>query len=124
MAGLANPLDGLDEFKATPKPATVKNPEVKKLVDEIAHTAGFPSRQPPKEAPPATTTKTPGKTRRVTGRNQQLNAKVTAKQKERFKDIAVRDRLVEGELIRQALDAYEYLKEKGELSVAITAEEE
>ncbi len=86
----------LDEFK--PRPA--KKPAVAPAaIRQVSEASGFPSRAAPK-APTALPR------RRRTGRNVQLNLKVTAADLDRFTRLADDEGLVFGELFGKMLDAY------------------
>ena len=88
-----------DLTKFKPKTATAPKPS-KEDIDKISAETGFPSRQAP-------ATKI-GRTRRhTTGRNQQLNIKVTAETLKRFYAIADELELPLGEVFQRAVKALE-----------------
>lgn len=97
----ANPFNDLTDFapKAHAKPVEPQQ------IERIANELGFPSRQPvvaslaPSEAPK--------RRRYTTGRNQQLNIKVTAQTVERFYRMADQHGVPLGELFDRALQALE-----------------
>lgn len=107
--GRVNPFADLDDFKPKAKPAPAPSKEV---IDKIAEETGFVSRQ----AKPATSEKvveTPKLVRGrryVTGRNQQLNIKVTEDTLKRFYTIADEMKLPLGEVFERALKALEDTK--------------
>jgi hypothetical protein len=90
----------LEEFK--PKPT--KKPIARAAIREMSEASGFPSRAP--AAPAAVTVSKPLPRRRRTGRNVQLNLKVTADDLARFTKMADDENLVFGELFGKMLDAY------------------
>jgi hypothetical protein len=91
---------GLDEFK--PRPA--KKPAVAPAaIRQVSEASGFPSRAPTKAPAPVAK---PAVRRRRTGRNVQLNLKVTAEDLARFTKIADDEGLVFGELFARMLDTY------------------
>lgn len=97
-------------------PTSEAKPKVDK--DElraVAESRGFPSREAgtakaPKAKPPAGR---PPQRRHRTGRNQQLNLKVTEEALRRFYAIADRDGLVLGEAFERAVTALERETQKG-----------
>lgn len=97
----ANPFTDLADFapKAQPKPVEPQQ------IERIASEMGFPSRQP--TATPAAPSITPKRRRYTTGRNQQLNVKVTAETVERFYRLADQQAVPLGELLDRALQALE-----------------
>lgn len=102
----ANPFTDLADFapKAQPKPVEPQQ------IERIASEMGFPSRQPiATAAAPATA---PKRRRYTTGRNQQLNVKVTAETLERFYRLADQEGVPLGELFDRALQAFEKATEK------------
>ena len=101
--------DDLDvsDFQATP---IAKRPRPDKTaIRQAAETRGFTSREP--ETPPAPTTARAGEgrapRRHTTGRNRQLNLKVTDDAVSRFYTIADARGWVLGEAFERALDALE-----------------
>jgi len=83
------------------QPATPEQVDLQ--VDRIADDHGFPSRQAPKRK-----SRQPRKiARHRTGRNQQLNMKVTTKVYQDFYKVADRKKITLGELLEQALAALE-----------------
>jgi hypothetical protein len=97
----ANPFTDLADFapKAQPKPVEPQQ------IERIASEMGFPSRQP--AAAPAAPSIAPKRRRYTTGRNQQLNVKVTAETVERFYRLADQQAVPLGELLDRALQALE-----------------
>jgi hypothetical protein len=93
----------LEEFK----PRQAKKPLVPAAIRQVSEESGFPSRAPaPPAAPaPAAVAKSLPRRRR-TGRNVQLNLKVTADDLARFTKMADEEGLVFGELFGKMLDAY------------------
>lgn len=74
-------LDSLDDFAVKDKPQDAPS---KQEVDELSEKLGFPSRQAPTPSVPKET-----RTRRyTTGRNRQLNLKVTSAAMDRFYTLA------------------------------------
>ncbi len=93
----------LEEFK--PKP--VKKPVAPAAIRQVSEASGFPSRAPVPPATPAlVSVPKPLPRRRRTGRNVQLNLKVTADDLARFTKMADDEGLVFGELFGKMLDAY------------------
>lgn len=79
-------------------PSTQKRPAaIREAIREVSEAVGFPSRAPALKLP----------RRRRTGRNAQLNLKVTQATIDRFTMLADADGLVFGELLEKALDAYQ-----------------
>ncbi|MCZ2135874.1 MAG: hypothetical protein LC098_10680 [Burkholderiales bacterium] len=102
-----NPLD-LGDF--APKPVETKAPAVKEVVATVADAHGFPSRQAPKpRADKASTTpKEDRRSRRKTGRDKQVNVKMTPATYEQMDRMSrERDNMPFGELVRIALAALE-----------------
>lgn len=97
----ANPFTDLADFA----PKTQAKPVEPQQIERIANELGFPSRQPATTAP--TTTAAPRRRRYTTGRNQQLNIKVTAQTVERFYRLADQHGVPLGELFDRALQALE-----------------
>ena len=99
----ANPFDDLGDFtpKSQPKPV---EPE---QIEKIAKDMGFPSRQVAAPPPVASGQPHPARRRYTTGRNQQLNIKVTAETVARFYRLADQKGVPLGELLDQALIALE-----------------
>lgn len=97
----ANPFDDLGDFapKAQAKPVEPQQ------IERIAAEMGFPSRQPVTTSPHSPGTQT--RRRYTTGRNQQLNVKVTAETLARFYRLADKQGVPLGELLDQALQALE-----------------
>jgi hypothetical protein len=103
MSTRVNPFRNLSEppaFETKPKKET---PVEKETMERIATENNFPSRQAPK--PPATPRRKPR--RYKTGRNQQLNIKATGETIERFLKAADAQNVPLGEMLKQALDAFE-----------------
>lgn len=99
----ANPLDelgDLSDFKASgSQPKKIDRSQI----DEIAESTGFPSRQavlrPQSTARPAR--------KYTTGRNQQINIKVTAEVADKLYRLADEAAVPLGRLVELALNAYE-----------------
>lgn len=109
-----DPLGKLDlgDFAPTPVSAR-KEVTVAEAIRAVSEAQGFPSREPaPREkmiaAPPKVEQR-----RYRTGRNKQLSLKVTEETAQRFTRLADEQRLVLGELLERALDAYEAAGVKG-----------
>ena len=101
-SGRADPFgDDLDvsDFKPTP---LIKSKVSKEEIRQVSEQTGFPSRI----ASPASAEKRVQRRRR-TGRNMQLNLKVTPETAARFTRIADTKGWVQGELLEKALDALE-----------------
>jgi hypothetical protein len=106
----ANPLD-LGDFDR--KPAAAEGTKAAAdLIAAVADVHGFPSRQAPKAAPPPSPAKLDGRSRRRSGRTQQVNVKMTPATYEQLCRMS-RERgddrgdMAFGELLRLALDALE-----------------
>ena len=100
----ADPFD-LSDFK----PAAPKRPVVaarKEAIRQVSEENNFPSRgpEPTKKATPKPAAP---QRRRRTGRNVQFNIKATRETVARFTALADKHGLVFGELLDQALDAFE-----------------
>ena len=105
-------LGGLDDFKPTPRAAQQPKPPVE-AIRAVSEAEGFPSRQStPREKAKPTPVKVEQRRYR-TGRNKQLSLKVTEETAQRFTRLADEQRLVLGELLERALDAYEEIRRKG-----------
>ncbi len=102
----ANPFADLTDFtpKAQPKPVEPRQ------IEHIASEMGFPSRQP--VVTPAVPVVAPKRRRYTTGRNQQLNVKVTAETVDRFYRLADQQAVPLGELLDRALQALEQSLQK------------
>lgn len=103
----ADPFD-LSDFK--PSPPKRPDPVVcRDAIRQVSEENNFPSRAPerPKQADPKPAA---AQRRRRTGRNVQLNIKVTSETVARFTAVADKHGLVFGELLDRALDAFEQLK--------------
>lgn len=99
-------LGGLDDFKPTPRTAQQAKPSVE-AIRAVSEAEGFPSREPaPREKAKPALVKVEQRRYR-TGRNKQLSLKVTEETAQRFTRLADEQRLVLGELLERALDAYE-----------------
>ncbi len=97
----ANPFADLGNLPAF-EPKSKSTPTVdKERLEELADASGFPSRQPPRAAPP----RRPRGRRYKTGRNQQINIKATSAVIERLYKLADERHVPLGELLEQALDA-------------------
>jgi len=82
----------LSDFKPAAKRPTLE----RQTIREVSEAVGFPSRAPgPVKA---------AQRRRRTGRNVQLNLKVTAETAERFADLADQREVCFGELLEQLLE--------------------
>ena len=103
-----DPLSKLDlsEFTPTPSPTPRPKPSVDSL-RAVSEAQGFPSREPAPRDTPATVAPRTEQRRYRTGRNKQLSLKVTEETAQRFTRLAEEQRLVLGELLERALDAYE-----------------
>jgi hypothetical protein len=97
---------GLDDFKPTPRAAQQPKPPAE-TIRAVSEAEGFPSREsaPREKAKPASVKVEQRRYR--TGRNKQLSLKVTEETAQRFTRLADEQRLVLGELLERALDAYE-----------------
>lgn len=105
-------LDDLTDFKPAATPRAKPAPE---LVREVSEASNFPSRAAPQKpkAVPEQAARAPLRRHR-TGRNVQLNMKVTAATAERFTQLSDAQNWVFGETLARALDALEAsLKDKG-----------
>lgn len=102
-----NPLD-LTDF--APKPADRPKPAAAvEAIDAVANLNHFPSRQPVRlKSDPAPARKKPR--RYTTGRNQQLNIKVTPETALLMTQLADEMRVPLGELLQMALDAFRKAK--------------
>lgn len=107
-----SPLD-LGDF--TPKTGETKAPAVKEAVAAVAEANGFPSRQAPKPSAvrASITPKEDRRSRRKTGRDKQVNVKMTPATYEQM-DLMSRERnnMPFGELVRIALAALEATTKK------------
>lgn len=105
-------LGGLDDFKPTPRAAQQPKPPVE-AIRAVSEAEGFPSREsaPREKAKPALAKVEQRRYR--TGRNKQLSLKVTEETAQRFTRLADEQRLVLGELLERALDAYEAAHKRG-----------
>ena len=83
----------LSDFKPAAKRPTVE----RQTIREVSEAVGFPSRAPG-------TVKPVGQRRRRTGRNVQLNIKMTAETAARFTALADKRDVPFGELLKQLLD--------------------
>lgn len=99
---------GLSFGNFEPKPKKTK-PEEIQVATEIAKEAGFTSRHAEVKEPPAPEPKKiDGRSLRATGRKQQLNLGVTPEFKERFWQMAAKEKIIVGEeLITMLMDFYE-----------------
>lgn len=106
----ANPLDDLDDFAPKTTPA---KPVERAQIDQLAETAGFPSRQPvttrtPVPAAPSVVPVTPRRRLgrgKPTGRVHQINIKTTLETVEELYTIADEMREPLGEILTLALRA-------------------
>lgn len=99
-------LPDLSTFQPTPK-ATRPKPE-KAAIREVAARAGFTSREPSVAAPAQPDPAPPRVQRRhTTGRNRQLNLKVTDEALGRFYALAEREGWVLGQAFEEAVAALE-----------------
>jgi len=121
----ASIFDGDDDFdlsEFTPRPKTAKPRADKEVLREVAEKKGFVSREPaapkaPKAVapPPAPPAPEPLPQRRYrTGRNRQLNLKVTDDVMRRFYALADSQDLILGEAFEQAVAALEILVKRNE----------
>lgn len=115
--GRSDPLGKLDlgDFAPTPVSARKEKPAAE-AIRAVSEAQGFPSREP---APREKTVAVPPKVeqrRYRTGRNKQLSLKVTDETAQRFTRLADEQRLVLGELLERALDAYEAAGKNGKAS--------
>lgn len=111
MSERANPFGDLGDF--APAPAKPKpDPAV---IDQVAQTHGFPSRQPSKVDPEPqaaalgleTARKELPNLRKSTGRSHQLNIKTTYEAKQRMMELAAEKGVPLGAILEQALEALE-----------------
>ncbi len=123
----ASIFDGDDDFdlsEFTPRPKTAKPRADKDALREVAEKKGFVSREPavreqaPKVArtapPPAPAPEPIPQRRYRTGRNRQLNLKVTDDVLRRFYALADSQDLILGEAFEQAVAALEILVKRNE----------
>ncbi len=126
----ASIFDGDDDFdlsEFTPRPRTAKPRADKDALREVAEKKGFVSREPsprdaaPKPAPKAEKVVIPPpapepmpQRRYRTGRNRQLNLKVTDDVMRRFYALADSQDLILGEAFEQAVTALEILVKRNE----------
>ena len=125
----ASIFDGDDDFdlsEFTPRPKTAKPRADKDALREVAEKKGFVSREPtvkeaaPKAAravapPPVPPAPEPMPQRRYrTGRNRQLNLKVSDEVMRRFYALADSQDLILGEAFEQAVTALEILVKRNE----------
>jgi hypothetical protein len=105
MSERANPFGDLGDF--TPAPAKPKAD--KAVIDQVAETHGFPSRQPTKQPEPQEQPITaPRQQRRHrTGRNAQINIKATSEAIAHLYRLADDEKKPLGEILELALQAYE-----------------
>ena len=100
-------LDSLGDFKPVPSPRPKPAPE---LVRQVSEASNFPSRSStakPKASPAPEPAARPAQRRHRTGRNVQMNLKVTAETSERFTRLSTEQGWVFGETLVHALDALE-----------------
>ena len=83
----------LSDFEPVTKRPTLE----RQVIREVSEAVGFPSRAPGEAKPVA-------RRRRRTGRNVQVNIKVTAETAERFAALADKRDVAFGELLKQLLD--------------------
>ena len=124
----ASIFDGDDDFdlsEFTPRPKAAKPRADKEALREVAEKKGFVSREPtaPKPAPkaekavappPAPAAEPIPQRRYRTGRNRQLNLKVTDDVMRRFYALADSQDLILGEAFEQAVTALEILVKRDE----------
>ena len=118
----ASIFDGDDDFdlsEFTPRPKTAKPRADKDALREVAEKKGFVSREPtaPKAQKVATPPPAPEpipQRRYRTGRNRQLNLKVTDDVMRRFYALADSQDLILGEAFEQAVTALEILVKRDE----------
>jgi len=99
-----NPLGDLTDF--APKSVAEPKKPAPAALDAVAEVHGFPSRQAPSAAKVSAGGKRQGR-RYTTGRNQQLNIKVTPETSEQLYRLADARRAPLGEVLKLALDALE-----------------
>lgn len=100
-----NPFENLsDEFSTKQKTPTPENE--KDLINQIAKENGFPSRQASYDENTASSSAKQQRRYR-TGRNQQLNIKVTEQTINKFYRLADEQNITLAELLERALDALE-----------------
>jgi hypothetical protein len=106
--GRADPMgDDIDLSGFTTAPP--KKPKVEKeAIRKVSEQNNFPSRSPERSKPLAKAQQR----RRRTGRNMQFNIKATPETIARFTAIADRHKLVFGELLDLALDAFEQMQSR------------
>ena len=107
-----SPLD-LGDF--APKTGETKAPAVKEAVAAVAEANGFPSRQAPKTKTEraSVTPKEDRRSRRKTGRDKQVNVKMTQATYEQMDRMSrERENMAFGELVRIALAALESASRK------------
>lgn len=102
-----NPLD-LTDFAPKPPDAAAK-PGAAEVIDAVAKVNQFPSRQPVRTKPDITPAKKKPR-RYTTGRNQQLNIKVTPETALLMTQLADEMHVPLGELLQIALDAFRRTK--------------
>lgn len=103
-AKLFDDADDFDVSAFTPKKPVKSAEPPPEAVRTVSEGMNFQSREP---GPPAKTAKKAQQRRRRTGRNKQLNLKVTAKVSESFYEIADRQGWVLGETFERAIAALE-----------------
>lgn len=105
--GRVNPFadENLSDFQPKSKPKTT--PEDKAVIEQVAEQTGFVSRQVKPAVSAVVELGSRTRRRYTTGRNQQLNIKVTEDAMKRFYAIADQLNLPLGEVFDRALKAYE-----------------
>jgi hypothetical protein len=107
--------DTLDVSGFAPKPADAAPAINREALRATAESRGFSSREPTREipaappAPPAPVAAVPSRAQRRhrTGRNRQLNLKLTDDAVERFYDMAEREGVVLGQALERLLDSWD-----------------
>ncbi|WP_455285741.1 hypothetical protein [Cupriavidus necator] len=102
-----DPLAALDDLDASPNEKASKPRSARSAVEKIAHDNGFLSREPRRTEPAVAERK---QRRYTTGRNQQLNIKVTAQTHARFAAIVDEMGIPAGAVFEQAIDALEEIQ--------------
>lgn len=105
-ASIFDQADDLDVSEFQTKPAARPKPD-KAAIKATAESRGFRSREPVAVEPPANLTAPARQRRHVTGRNKQLNLKVTDDSLQRFYAIADAKGWVLGEAFEHAIGALE-----------------
>jgi hypothetical protein len=99
--------DELDLSGFAPKSKTILKNVDKAAIRKVAEQKGFPSREQVPDPKPMEISEKRQPRRYVTGRNRQLNLKVTDSAAERLYALADANRLVLGEAFEMAIEALE-----------------